>query len=1361
MNRKVYILQSVQTLRALAVIIVMLLTSATAWADDSGSCGDGVTYTFVESTHTLTISKTGDGTGEMDNSIFYNRNDIYTVIIESGVTSIGNNAFIGCTNLTSVIIGPKVTSIGDDAFKGCTNLTSVTIGSKVTSIGKGAFYECKNLTSVTIGPDVTSIGGNAFYDCSCLKNVYVLRKTPPTLVANAFNGCSESLKIYVYLESRDTYRNKWSSNDIEIDHFGGDCGANGENVIWVLTDEDGDNNEETLTIAGNGAMRDYSKLEDRPWNNNCDKIQKVIIEPGVTSIGNNAFYCCKNLSSVTIPSGVTSIGDNAFYQCSGLSSITIPASVTNIGDTPFILCTGLSSIYVDDANTQFKLSDDGVLFSKDDKKLILYPAGKTATSYTIPDGVTSIESGAFYGCENLSSVTIPASVTSIGVAAFGICKSLSSIIIPFNVTSIGNSAFNGCSNLKEVYVLRHYDLNNNINITTLGIDVFEDTHEDLKIWVPRFETLSKYKEAWSTYESKMYGFGGYWGDDLVNDGYNVIWNLTDEDHDGTSETLSIIGTGAMNGDDIDGVVTPWLNYRGDIKTVIIRPGVTSIGKDNFQCCESLTSVTIPSSVTSIGRSAFWGCESLLSVDIPASVTSIGYYAFTDCTSLLSINVADGNPNYKSGDGVLFNKEGTTLIHYPAGKTATSYTIPSSVTRIEDEAFYECENLSSVTIPSSVTSIGTYLFEGCTSLSSVTIPASVTSIGVDAFADCTNLKTINLLRYDANANPKITTLGHVDVSYNFRETPADLVIWVPFEALDIYKAADGWKSCAGKIKARGGFCGDPNVNEGKNVTWYLTDEDGDNNEETLTIAGSGDMKNYVSDSDAPWNNYKSSIKTVVIDNGVTSIGKNAFYLCQGLTSVTIPYGVKDIGGKAFYICDKLASVTIPSSVMTIDDCAFFNTSLTSVNIPASVSLLGKDVFSSCSALESITVDKDNPKYDSRDGCNAIIEKNGNTLILGCKNTVIPDGVTSIGNNAFDGCTGLTSITIPSSVTSIGNNAFDGCTGLTSITIPSGVTSIGQGTFLNCTGLTSVTIPASVTSIGYDAFMGCIGVSDVYCFGVPKTWGQSSGDFISDPNKTKTVCHVAGSKLATFESKFSNVNVTFMGDGIEPNGETYLATMQSYGSGTPTEGVKAFLPVSYDLSTGTVSLTEVKGAPKDQPVIYCSAKDGEALPKLFFVKYVPDNSDDAKAIDADYKAVEMSKRFVITDGTKTLADVISGTGVDASEAVVLMLVNSKFTTVDVSATDLDKKAKAGLLLFVLSKWEYMHIEPSNSAVATNGNANTRTIGIGNGEATSLREVKSEEVKSEKFDADAWHDLQGRKISKPTKKGIYIYNGKKVLK
>ena len=190
-----------------------------------------------------------------------------------------------------------------------------------------------------------------------------------------------------------------------------------------------------------------------------------------------------------------------------------------------------------------------------------------------------------------------------------------------------------------------------------------------------------------------------------------------------------------------------------------------------------------------------------------------------------------------------------------------------------------------------------------------------------------------------------------------------------------------------------------------------------------------------------------------------------------------YSVTSIGYKAF-LCSSLTSVTIPYSVTTICDDAFYScSSLTSITIPYSVTSIGYAAFSACSSLISMNVSPGNPIFDSRDSCNAIIKTISNTLIAGCKNTTIPNSVTSIGDSAFYSCSSLTSITIPNSVISIGDYAFSLCSSLTSVTIPNSVTSIGYNAFYHCYSLTSVTIPNSVTSIGYAAFHYCSSLTSV--------------------------------------------------------------------------------------------------------------------------------------------------------------------------------------------------------------------------------------------------------------------------------------------
>ena len=310
----------------------------------------------------------------------------------------------------------------------------------------------------------------------------------------------------------------------------------------------------------------------------------------------------------------------------------------------------------------------------------------------------------------------------------------------------------------------------------------------------------------------------------------------------------------------------------------------------------------------------------------------------------------------------------------------------SVTSIGDGAFANHSGLTSVTIPNSVTSIGNYAFFNCSGLTSVTIPNSVTTIGDSAFFGCCGLSSVTF-----NAE-KCTEMGAVNSRvFSGCTNLATLTIGDKVTIIPDYAFTD----CSGLTSIT-----IPN---------------------SVTFLGEGAFSNC------------SRLTSVTIPNSVTSIGRYAFKYCSKLTSVTIGNSVTTIDRYAFFDCSGLTSVTIPNSVTSIGDYAFaFCSGLTSVTIPNSVTSIGEFAFRGCSGLTSVTVDKNNGTYDSRDNCNAIIETSTNKLIVGCKNTTIPNSVTSIGYGAFHGCSKLTSVTIPNSVTSIGYGAFAGCSGLTKLT-----------------------------------------------------------------------------------------------------------------------------------------------------------------------------------------------------------------------------------------------------------------------------------------------------------------------------------------
>ena len=271
----------------------------------------------------------------------------------------------------------------------------------------------------------------------------------------------------------------------------------------------------------------------------------------------------------------------------------------------------------------------------------------------------------------------------------------------------------------------------------------------------------------------------------------------------------------------------------------------------------------------------------------------------------------------------------------------------------------------------------------------------------------------------------------------------------------------------------------------------------------TVGYNGNVYKVVGIDDYAFYNC-SSLTSITIPEGVTSIGRYAFRGCSSLASVTIPEGVTSIRDYTFASCSSLASITIPEGVTSIGDDAFYGcSSLTSITIPEGVTSIGDDAFFNCSSLTSIAI----PEGVTSIGTWAFFYCSSLTSVT------IPEGVTSIGERAFSICSGLTSINIPESVTSIGDNAFDGCRGLTSITIPESVTSIGSGAFSDCSALTSITIPEGVTSIGNGVFQGCSSLHEIIVDDENSYFTSINGVLYSK-NVTKIYCHPAGLKETTF-------------------------------------------------------------------------------------------------------------------------------------------------------------------------------------------------------------------------------------------------------
>ena len=689
------------------------------------------------------------------------------------VTRIGEDAFSGCTGITIVNTSSNNIEIGDRAFWGCENINTMFIADNVGSIGREVFSYCTRLSQVSIGRALSTIGYGAFNNCESLKEINVDAANSTFCSENGilFNKDKTTLFKYPARKSETAYLIPESVKELETSSFefcanlekviipkgityirGGafwDCAVLKEIIILATTPP-------TLGVEVFQKGKIYVPSEAVSTYNNHDSWKYITVYPlestftvdnltyeitdyaentvklvsckqegvvnipavvnhngtnyTVTAIASEAFYKNETVTEITISEGITSIGNSTFGRCFALTTVNIPASLTQMGDWVFDNCSALTAIHVAEGNTAYS-SEDGVLFNKDKTTLIQYPIGKTGTTYTVPATVTKIATSAFENCTALAQINLPNSLTIIVYRAFYGCKALTEMTILATVPP------------------------------TLGEDVFKNVNRDIPVYVPA-ASLAAYQaaEVWKDFNLQAIGSAFTVG--------GLTYKVTDQ----TAKTVDVTDFT----DELPSTVTipATVSYGGVTYTV------TAIASDAFSQNETITEITISEGITSIGDYTFNKCVALTTVNIPARLTYMGEYVFDGCTSLTQINVDEANTAYCSENGVLFNKEKTTLLCYPAGKPETDYTIPSSVTVIGVNAFSNCVALTTLTIPAGVTTIESYAFYDCPGFTKMTVLATVPP-----------------------------TIADEDVFYNVNR---DIPVYVPAASLEDYQAAAVWK-----------------------------------------------------------------------------------------------------------------------------------------------------------------------------------------------------------------------------------------------------------------------------------------------------------------------------------------------------------------------------------------------------------------------------------------------------------------------------------------------------------------------------------------------------------------------------------------
>lgn len=985
-----------------------------------------------------------------------------------------------------------VTKVADQAFANCTSLEEISIPGTVTEIGTTCtserylpFYKCTSLIKVKFEDGVQNISLGVFFSTSepnssyCSKGLFAYCPLQEVYIGRnifyvnydsyfSFEKYPEYYGYSAFYNQPMLAKVTFSSTVTEIPAY-----LFYKNVAITLTDLP------KVKTIGKSAFE------------GCSKLTTLNFGQDLMTVDDRAFYNCTNVTKLTFPDAITTIGDEAFYNCSSITEVTVGSKLQSIGASAFQKCGSFTAILLPDNFTTMGASAfEGckkLTVAKLGNSLRAVPARAfknciALSEMTVPATSVSMGDQAFYNDSVLAVITMNDGLKTIGNEVFWNNSGIRTFTIPGTVTSIGSNSFYGCTNTS---VLRFKD-----GEGTLTIDSYYTRSKKIDDMTSRGSYTNRCNDYFYDCPIKTLYLGrdlkyDYADNASVYDYVDGYWKEM------SRASAPFVNSTTLQKVTIGSKVTFLYNHLfhncDKVTTIDIPASIANIYGNAFDDCSSLTAttfhdatnnhtltlgdyafrncatlpeVTFPRQLLSVGNYTYAQCPLLKTLTFPAMLESIGNYAFAECTGLTQLTFKDSGKSVKLGYGArsnsgtsyldnipLFGNTNLTYlyigrnINYTAGEkygyspfynqsflTDVRFSQSGTVSYCKDYLLYKVNNCKTLTLPESLTSIGNWTFRGMAALESIVVPNAVTEMGTYAFANDTSLKSAKLstscpwlkegLFSECNALQSITIPSAVTKMDGYMFTNCKTLTSATFE--------DGTDL----------------IEMGYGASWKNYGLFSDCPLKTLNLGRWLSYNTEVASRSPFYSIY--ALKNLNIGENVKVIDKYMFSYCKGLEEVNLPDNITSVNLWGFRGCTSLKSVRLSEKLSQVGDYGFAEcSSLDNVTFPTSMTSVASNSFSDCTALRKLDL--------------------GQNLLI-------------IGPSAFENDKALEGIEIPSTLYGLGVASFKNCTSLPYVEVKS-ISSVGKEAFMGCTGLKWISLSDKTTSLGENSFAGCNNIAYV--------------------------------------------------------------------------------------------------------------------------------------------------------------------------------------------------------------------------------------------------------------------------------------------